>query len=78
MCAVGLFLWQYNELLTKSIRPLRDHHFHPFTIHYAWKMMTMVTGEMDYESIFCQSSSATLDPDPPLPFPEISYVLWIL
>ena len=43
-----------------------------------WKMMTMITGEMDYESIFRQSSSGTLDPDPPLPFPEISYVLWIV
>ena len=43
-----------------------------------WKMTTMITGEMDYESIFRQSSSATLDPDPPLPFPEISHVLWIV
>jgi hypothetical protein len=40
--------------------------------------MTMVTGEMDYESIFRQSSSGTTDPDPPLPFPEISYLLWIV
>ena len=40
--------------------------------------MTMVTGEMDYESIFRQSSSGTVDPDPPLPFPEISYLLWIV
>lgn len=43
-----------------------------------WKMMTMITGEMDYESILRQSSSGTLDPDPPLPFPEISYLLWIV
>lgn len=43
-----------------------------------WKIMTMITGEMDYESIFRLSSSGTLDPDPPLPFPEISYILWIM
>lgn len=52
----------------------------PFSSIYnsLWKMMTMVTGEMDYESIFRQSSSGTVDPDPPLPFPEISYALWIV
>ena len=46
----------------------------PFSSVYdsLWKVMTMVTGEMDYESIFRQSSSGTLDPDLPLPFPEIS------
>ena len=43
-----------------------------------WKVMTMVTGEMDYESIFRQSSSGTDDPDPQLPFKEISYLLWIV
>ena len=43
-----------------------------------WKVMTMITGEMDYESIFRQSSSGTTDPDPPLPFPEISHLLWIV
>ena len=42
------------------------------------KVMTMVTGEMDYESIFRQSSSGTTDPDPQLPFPEMSYLLWIV
>lgn len=51
----------------------------PFSFFHTslWKMMTMITGEMDYEGIFRQSSSGTLDPDPPLPFPAISYVLWI-
>ena len=51
----------------------------PFSSVYnsLWKMMTMVTREMDYESIFRQSSSATLDPDPLLPFPEISYISYV-
>ena len=40
--------------------------------------MTMVTGEMDYESIFRQSSGGTVDQDPQLPFPEISYLLWVV
>ena len=52
----------------------------PFSSIYnsLWKMMTVVTGEMDYESIFHQSSSGTTDPDPPLPFPQVSYALWII
>ena len=43
-----------------------------------WKMMTMITGEMDYEGIFRQSSGGTEDQIPELPFPEISYLLWII
>lgn len=43
-----------------------------------WKTMTMTTGELDYESIFRQSSDASEDEVPGLPFPEISYILWIV
>ena len=61
---------QINPLFVRS--PFSSFH------NSLWKMMTMITGEMDYESIFRQSSGGTLDPDPPLPFPEISYILWIV
>ena len=42
-----------------------------------WKTMTMMTGEMDYESIFRQSTEGSETPIPGLPFPEIAYLLWI-
>lgn len=43
-----------------------------------WKTMTMMTGELDYESIFRQASGGSDTKIPGLPFPEVSYLLWIL
>ena len=63
---------QFSALFSRS--PFVD----PF--HSLWKTMTMTVGEMDYEDIFQQSSAAadiSQDFVPGLPFPEISYVLWV-
>ena len=43
-----------------------------------FKTMTMMTGEMDYESIFRRSSEGSEDSIPGLPFPIISYMMWII
>ena len=43
-----------------------------------WKTMTMMTGELDYESIFRQASGGSDTQIPGLPFPELSYILWVL
>ena len=43
-----------------------------------WKTMTMMTGELDYESIFRLASGGSDTQVPELPFPEISYLLWFL
>ena len=43
-----------------------------------WKTMTMMTGELDYESIFRQASGGSDTDIPQLPFPELSYTLWVL
>lgn len=62
------------------------NHFHsffersPFTnmVQSTWKTMTMTTGEMGYEDIFHQASGGSDDNIPPIPFPEISYILWVI
>ena len=63
------------------------HQFHPFfekspfaiPFHALWKTLTMTTGEVGYDSLFRQPSqgSANSKEVPDLPFPEISYILWI-
>ena len=40
--------------------------------------MTMMTGELEYESIFRQLSGGSFDKVPDLPFPAISHILWVL
>ena len=40
--------------------------------------MTMTTGEMGYEDIFHQASGGSDDDIPPIPFPEVSYILWVI
>ena len=62
------------------------NHFHayfehsPFTnlLQSTWKTMTMTTGEMGYENIFHLSSGGSDRFIPPIPFPEISYILWVI
>ena len=63
------------------------HQYHPFfekspfatPFHALWKTFTMTTGEVDYNSLFRQPSegSPNLKDIPDLPFPEISFILWI-
>ena len=63
------------------------HQYHPFfekspfatPFHALWKTFTMTTGEVDYNNLFRQPSegSPNLKDTPDLPFPEISFVLWI-
>ena len=60
------------------------NHLHPYfhsspfanPIHSMWKIMTMTIGELDYDNAFRQFSEGTDAPIQPLPFPEISYILW--
>ena len=62
------------------------NQFHPFFKHSpfidvlqsTWKTMTMTTGEMGYENIFHVSSGGTDSYIPPIPLPEISYILWVI
>lgn len=62
------------------------NHFHsifersPFNnmLQSTWKTMTMTTGEMGYEDIFHMSSGGSDSDIPPIPFPEISYILWVI
>ena len=62
------------------------NHFHPFferspfinMLQSTWKTMTMTTGEMGYEPIFHVSSGGSNSFIPPIPFPEISYILWVI
>ena len=63
-----------------STSPLLNFKHSPFAtpLNSIWKTMTMMTGELDYESIFRVSSEASEDEIPALQFPEISYILWIV
>ena len=40
--------------------------------------MTMATGELGYDDIFRQSTSDSMSDDPDVPFPAISYILWVI
>lgn len=42
------------------------------------KVMTMTTGEFEYDAIFRQFPDGTTDTIEEIPFPPVSYVLWIL
>ena len=62
------------------------NHFHSFferspfnnMLQSTWKTMTMTTGEMGFEGIFHLSSGGSDSDIPPIPFPEISYILWVI
>ena len=62
------------------------NHFHsffersPFTnmLQSTWKTMTMTIGEMGYEGIFHVASGGSDDDIPPIPFPQVSYILWVI
>jgi hypothetical protein len=40
--------------------------------------MTMTTGEFDFDSIFRQDPVGESDDAEEIPFPQISYILWIV
>ena len=40
--------------------------------------MTMTIGELDYDNTFRQFPEGTDEQILPLPFPEISYILWAI
>ena len=40
--------------------------------------MTMTTGEFDFDSIFRQDPTGEKDGAEEIPFPTISYILWIV
>ena len=40
--------------------------------------MTMTTGEFDYDSIFRQNPTGESDNAEEIPFPPISFILWIV
>ena len=52
----------------------------PFTnmLDSIWKTLTMTVGEMGFEDIFHLSSGGSNENIPPIPFPGISYALWVI
>ena len=48
----------------------------PFTS--IWKTMTMATGELGYDDIFRQFTSEPVSDGPDIPFPAISYIMWVI
>ena len=68
--AFYMIFHQFDALFAQS--PFAN----PF--HSLMKTMTMTTGEMDYESIFHQSSGGSTDVIPDIPFPALSFILWII
>ena len=42
------------------------------------KIMTMTTGEFDFDSIFRQDPTGASDDADEIPFPPISFMLWIV
>ena len=40
--------------------------------------MTMATGELGYDDIFRQSTADSMSTAPDVPFPAISYIMWII
>ena len=42
------------------------------------KIVTMTTGELDFDSIYRQDPAGRSDDAEEIPFPPISYMLWIV
>ena len=40
--------------------------------------MTMATGELGYDDIFRQSTTNSISTAPDVPFPAISYIMWVI
>ena len=67
------FYMTFNQFIPRFARsPFAS----PFTS--IWKTMTMTTGELGYNEIFRQFTSESIPVTPDVPFPAISYTLWVL
>ena len=74
---VVMFALTFYQTFNDSHPDFKNSPFSsPFTA--LWKVMTMITGELEYESIFRQGSGGTDVQYPELPFSVISYLLWIV
>ena len=67
------FYMAFNQFIPRFSRsPFAS----PFTS--IWKTMTMATGELGYDDIFRQSSANLMSDGPDVPFPAISYIIWVI
>ena len=67
------FYMAFNQFIPRFARsPFAS----PFTS--MWKTMTMATGELGYDDIFRQFTDDSISSAPEVPFPAISYVMWII
>ena len=67
------FYMAFNQFIPRFARsPFAS----PFTS--MWKTMTMTTGELGYDDIFRQFTDDSISSAPEVPFPAISYVMWII
>ena len=67
------FYMAFNQFIPRFARS-------PFAspITSIWKTMTMATGELDYDDIFRQSTTDSMSDAPDIPFPTISYIMWVI
>ena len=54
----------------------RSPFANPF--HSVWKTVAMSIGELEYDDLFHQPTGGSAAVVPSIPFPEISYMLWII
>ena len=67
------FYMAFNQFIPRFARsPFAS----PFTS--IWKTMTMATGELGYDDIFRQSTADSMSIAPDVPFPAISYIMWVI
>ena len=67
------FYMAFNQFIPRfSCSPFAS----PFTS--IWKTMTMATGELGYDDIFRQSTTISMSTAPDVPFPAISYIMWVI
>ena len=67
------FYMAFNQFVPRFARsPFAS----PFTS--IWKTMTMAIGSLDYDNIFRQSTSDSMSTAPDVPFPAISYIMWVI
>ena len=67
------FYMAFNQFIPRFARsPFAS----PFTS--IWKTMTMAIGAVDYDNIFRQSIADSMSTAPDVPFPAISYIMWVI
>ena len=67
------FYMAFNQFIPRFARS-------PFATPFTsiWKTMTMATGELGYDNIFHQFTDNSMSDAPDIPFPAISYAMWII